>query len=108
VDVVRNHFNFLKPLSIAVNLCKPGQYLPLHSDMYKRWMEVFNISDVSRIYRYIVMLEDSEPGQLLQIEDDVYTTWKAGDYISWSGYTKHAIYNMSLKNRYALQLTGYR
>lgn len=107
VETVREHFSFLHPCSIAVNLCKPGQYLPLHSDFYKKWMQVFDIDDIDRIQRYIVMLEDSVPGQMLQIVDTVYSTWKQGDYFGWTGSTEHAIYNMSKVNRYALQVTGY-
>ena len=108
VDTVREYFSFLSPLSIAVNLCKPGQYLPLHSDMYKKWMEVFEVKDITRIHRYIVMLEDSTPGQLIQIENDIYSHWRSGNYISWAGDTPHAIYNMSTVDRYALQITGYQ
>lgn len=108
VEVVRNYFNFLNPVSMAVNLCKPGQYLPYHYDLYAKWTEVFDIKDVNRIHRYIVMLEDSEPGQMIQIQDAVYAKWRAGDYVEWTGKTYHAIYNMSTKNRYALQVTGYR
>jgi hypothetical protein len=106
VDEIKQHFSFLSPLSIAVNYCQPGQYLPLHSDLYKKWAEVFNVKEVGDIKRYIVMLEDHVPGQMLAVGNDVYTEWQSGDYFGWQGVTQHAIYNLSLKDRYAVQVTG--
>jgi len=108
VDVIKKHFNYLSPLSVAVNYCKPGQYLPLHKDLYKKWKQVYNINNIDKILRSIVMLEDSQPGQLLQIENQCYTTWKSGDYFTWQGSTLHAIYNFSKTDRYAIQVTGYK
>jgi hypothetical protein len=52
------------------------------------------------------MLEDSEPGQFIQIEDTVFSSWKAGDWFLWKSSASHASYNLSKKNRYALQITG--
>lgn len=106
VDDIKKYFSFLSPLSIAVNYCQPGQYLPLHSDLYKKWSEVFNVKNVADIKRYIVMLEDHVPGQMLAVGDMVYTAWRAGDYFGWQGQTQHAIYNLSLRDRYAVQVTG--
>ena len=107
VNDIKNYFNFLQPVSVAVNLAKPGQYLPMHNDFYKKWMQVHSINNISSIYRAIVMLEDSVPGQILQIENTLINSWKQGDYYSWTGSTEHAIYNFSKKNRYAVQVTGY-
>lgn len=107
VDVIKEHFSFLSPISVAVNLCKPGQYLPLHSDLYKRWMLVHNINNINNIFRAIIMLQDSQLGQILQIENTVITDWKQGDYYSWTGSTPHAIYNFSKQDRYAVQVTGF-
>lgn len=106
VDEIKQHFSFLSTLSIAVNYCQPGQYLPLHSDLYKKWAEVFDVKDVADIKRYIVMLEDHVPGQMLAVDNVVYTSWRAGDYFGWQGQTQHAVYNLSLKDRYAVQVTG--
>jgi hypothetical protein len=107
VSVIKDYFNYLSPLSLAINYCKPGQYLPLHNDMYKRWMQVNSINNINNIVRAIVMLEPSQPGQIIQIENHCYTMWKQGDFVSWKGSTPHAIYNFSKHDRYAIQVTGY-
>lgn len=106
VEEIKVYFNFLNPVSVAVNCCRAGQYLPLHCDLYQKWKEVFCVKDAKNIKRYIVMLEDHSPGQLLEIGDKVYKRWKTGDYFGWTGSTPHAIYNLSLVNRYAIQITG--
>jgi len=104
---IKNHFNHLNPISVAVNYFVPGTYLPKHSDLYKRWMEVFNVNDIDRIERIIVMLQDHKPGQFTEIGDKIINSWSAGDWFSWVGNTPHAVYNFSLYDRYALQITGY-
>lgn len=105
-DDLKEHFK-LYNTTIAVNWCKPGQYLPLHQDLYKKWINLHNFFDIDRIVRYIVMLEDHIPGQFLQIDNQVINNWKAGDYFGWHGDTVHAIYNFSFSDRYALQVTGH-
>lgn len=105
VQEVRKHFDY-EICSIAVNLMKPGDYLPLHSDRYERWMEVFGVSDNSKIKRHIVMLQDCVPGQMIQIRNNVYSNWSQGTYYGWQGEDQHAIYNFSTESRYALQITG--
>ena len=108
VENVKSYFTFLDNVTAAVNLITPGNYLPYHSDLYERWMQIFNISRtrVNDIYRYIVMLEDSLPGQIIQIGNESYSSWHAGDFFSWNGTTGHAAYNFSLGNRYSIQITG--
>jgi len=105
---IKENFPELDPISVAVNYLKPGTYLPLHSDLYKKWLKVFNLTDVQRIQRIIVMLQDHEPGQYLEVDKNVINNWKAGDWFSWTGKTNHAVYNFSNIDRYALQITGYK
>ena len=52
------------------------------------------------------MLEDSVPGQMMHIKDTIHHTWVAGDVFGWIGDEMHTFYNMSLKDRYAIQITG--
>jgi hypothetical protein len=106
VAYIKSHFLELQNLTAAINLVKPGQYMPYHSDLYARWCHIHKHNNINTIVRIIVMLENAELGQMLSINEATYTNWKAGDWFSWSGTTSHAIYNMSLKNRYAVQLTG--
>jgi len=104
---IKLKFNFLDNIAVAINLFKPGQYLPIHTDLYGRYAEVHNV-EYEKIERHILMLEDSIPGQILQISNSVYGKWKAGDCFSWKAAEAHAFYNMSMVDRYAVQLTGVR
>lgn len=99
------YFTDWKNITAAVNLFKPGKYLPYHGDSYFRYREVFNITKET-IVRAVVMLEDWQPGQIILVGDKSYSGWKSGEYWYWENDTKHSFYNMSLVNRYALQITG--
>jgi hypothetical protein len=54
------------------------------------------------------MLEDSSPGQILQVKDTAYCKWKSGDCFYWNYDEIHAFYNFSMKDRYAIQITGVK
>jgi hypothetical protein len=99
------HFGHLDNLTTAVNLFKPGQYLPHHNDVYTRYKEIFEI-DGKTISRTMVMLEDWKPGQVLCIDKYSYSGWMAGDCYTWHDYEPHTFINLSLFDRYALQITG--
>jgi len=98
-------FSNLKNLTSCINLFKSATYLPYHSDSYYVYKDLFNITDET-IVRSVIMLEDWSPGQFILIEKESFSNWKAGDVFSWENDTKHSFYNMSLVNRYALQITG--
>lgn len=104
-DYVFSWFGELSNLVSAINLFKPASYLPYHSDSYTKYKELFNIT-TETIVRSVIMLEDWEPGQIILIDRESYSGWSAGDCFSWQNDTKHSFYNMSLKDRYALQITG--
>lgn len=104
-EYILPQFSFLDKASPAVNYFKPGQYLPLHTDLYGRYMEI-NRVDHTNVIRCMVMLEDNSPGQILQIRDTAHSTWKAGDCFYWNYDDVHAFYNFSMKDRYAIQITG--
>lgn len=106
IEYIKNHFTKLKNISVAVNLFKPGQYMPIHFDRFGTYKRINNLNKNSSICRYMVMLEDSEPGQMLQIGDSVYNNWHAGRVYGWCNNSLHTFYNLSTKNRYAVQITG--
>ena len=103
---IRNHFKWIKNLALAVHLFKPGQYLPMHQDLYQKYKSVFNIDSADHIIRIIIMLDDNQPGQILQIENIAIAKWNAGEWFGWVGGESHAFYNFSMTDRYAIQLTG--
>lgn len=97
----------LDNISVAINMFTPGQYLPVHSDLYGKYREYHNLTDED-ITRCVIMLEDSVPGQISQACDKTIGEWSAGYWISWDNSDPHAVYNMSTQNRYAIQLTGVK
>lgn len=101
-------FPWLDCLSVAINKFSPGQYLPLHHDLYEKYINLYSIKDIKQIVRIMVMIEDGYPGQISQVKGFLWHNWKAGDWISWSGSDQHAVFNFSLHDRYAWQLTGVR
>lgn len=105
MEYVRRIFSHWRNVGLAVNYFKPGQYLPLHVDLFGRYLQI-NEVETKNVQRCMVMLENSEPGQILQVDDVCYCKWKAGDCFYWEYETPHAFYNMSMKDRYAVQVTG--
>lgn len=103
-DYIVPHFD-LENISVAINLFRPGQYLPVHKDLYGKYKTYHGLTN-ENIQRVIVMLEDSVPGQISQACGRTMGEWKAGDWISWDNDDPHAIYNMSTVDRYAIQITG--
>ena len=99
------HFTFLDKVAVAVNHFKPGQYLPLHTDLYGKYMELNDV-DSENVIRCMVMLENNSPGQILQIKDKCVGSWKSGDCFYWNYDEIHAFYNFSMNDRYAIQVTG--
>jgi hypothetical protein len=96
----------LNNVSVAVNLFKPGQYLPVHIDLFEKYRQVHNLNKDREIVRIIVMLENSESGQISQVCDETFGNWSAGFFLQWQESDSHAFYNFSMKDRYAVQITG--
>jgi hypothetical protein len=105
MEYIRSKFDFWNHVCVAVNHFIPGQYLPIHVDLYGRYIEMTN-ANPEDVMRCMVMLEDSQPGQILQIDDKCHGKWSAGDCFYWEYDTPHAFYNMSTSPRYAVQVTG--
>jgi len=104
-DYVIPQFNFLTNIAVAINYFKPGQYLPIHTDIFEKYIKVYSVK-IEKIIRYVVMLDKGISGQMLQIENNFYTNWNSGDCFGWDYSEKHAFYNLSLEDRYAVQITG--
>ena len=105
VSYVKSHFSHFKNVSVALNLFKPGQYLPYHVDLFEKYKKFNKLVD-EQIVRVIVMLEDSQPGQISQVGDSTIGVWSAGDWFQWDAADYHTFYNLSLHERYAVQITG--
>ena len=84
-----------------------GTVLPLHGDLYKRYVELFNLQGQEHtIRRAIVFLEDWKSGHYLEIAGQGITNWTAGTVVEWVYDTPHMAANIGLDPRYTLQITG--
>lgn len=95
-----NHFSW------QVYKMNPGTTLPVHSDTYKRFREVHNISDPKQIRRAVVFLENWQSGHYFEIDSNNLGYWKKGDYVVWENDVKHIAANVGSIPRYTLQITG--
>jgi uncharacterized protein YijF (DUF1287 family) len=82
--------------------------LPVHSDLYRRYVELFNLQGQEHwIHRAIVFLEDWSSGHYIEINGEAVTNWRAGDVIEWRYDQPHMAANIGLLPRYTLQITGH-
>lgn len=87
----------------------PGTILPTHQDLYKKYIELFDLQGQEHtIYRAVIFLEDWQPGHYLEAMDQPVVKWCAGDVIEWCYDTPHMAANLGSTPRYTLQVTGHR
>lgn len=85
-----------------------GTTLPVHSDLYLRYVELFKLQgQEQRIRRAIVFLEDWKPGHYSEYDGTAKINWLAGDVVEWGYDAPHMAANMGLDPRYTLQITGW-
>lgn len=88
---------------------RPGTILPTHQDLYKKYIELFDLAGQEHtIHRAVIFLEDWRPGHYLEAMDQPVVKWRAGDVIEWVYDTPHMAANMGSAPRYTLQITGHR
>jgi hypothetical protein len=86
----------------------PGIILPTHGDLYKRYIELFNLQGREHtIRRAIIFLEDWKPGHYFEGLGVPTVQWRAGDTVEWTYNTEHMAANMGIEPRYTLQVTGH-
>jgi hypothetical protein len=97
-----------KDIGCAYYRMSTGTVMPVHSDLYKRYIEIFNLQGKERtIRRALVMLEDWKSGHYLELNGKPMVNWKAGDVFEWQYDTPHMAANIGLEDRYTLQITGH-
>ena len=85
-----------------------GTILPVHGDLYLRYVELFNLQGQEhRIRRAVVFLEDWQSGHYFEGAGVSMTQWRAGDTVEWDYDTPHMAANLGLEPRYTLQITGH-
>jgi hypothetical protein len=96
-------------IGVAYYCMHTGTVMPEHQDLYKRYIEVFNLQGQElSIRRAIVFLEDWKSGHYLEINGRPVVQWSAGDVVEWHYNTPHMAANIGLEPRYTLQITGHR
>lgn len=97
-----------KDVGVAFYKMTTGTVMPVHSDRYKRYIEIFNLQDKqTTVRRALLLLEDWKPGHYLEVDGQALVHWKAGDVVEWVYDTPHMAANIGLETRYTLQITGH-
>jgi hypothetical protein len=87
----------------------PGTILPTHGDLYKKYIEIFNLQGREHtVCRAVIFLEDWQSGHYFEGNGEPYTKWRAGDTVEWQYDTPHLAANLGFTPRYTLQITGHR
>lgn len=105
------HFELLgwKDIGTSYYRMSTGTVMPVHSDLYKKYIERFNLQGQEEtVCRALVLLEDWKPGHYLEVLGIPYVGWKAGQVVEWTYDTPHMAANIGLEDRYTLQITGHR
>jgi hypothetical protein len=97
-----------KDVGLAFYRMPTGTVMPVHSDLYCRYIELFNLQGQEHtIRRALLLLEDWKSGHYLEVAGKPYTCWRAGDTVEWAYDEPHMAANIGLEDRYTLQITGH-
>ena len=97
-----------KDVGLAYYRMPTGTVMPTHSDLYKRYIEIFNLQGQEHtICRALVLLEDWKSGHYLEVMNQPVVGWSAGTVVEWTYDTPHMAANIGLEDRYTLQITGH-
>ena len=105
------HFTALgwKDIGTAYYQMSTGTVVPVHGDLYKKYIELFNLQGKEHtIHRALVLLEDWKSGHYLELSGVPIVDWKAGTVVEWLYDTPHMAANIGLEDRYTLQITGHK
>lgn len=98
-----------KDVGVSYYRMRTGTVMPVHQDLYKRYIEVFNLQGQEQtITRALVLLEDWKSGHYLEANGVPIVNWKAGQVVEWLYDTPHMAANIGLEDRYTLQITGHK
>jgi hypothetical protein len=85
-----------------------GTVLPTHADLYKRYIDLFNLQGREHtIRRAIIFLEEWKSGHYFEGLGVPTVQWQAGDTVEWTYDAEHMAANMGVEPRYTLQVTGH-
>jgi len=97
-----------KDIGCAYYRMTTGTVMPVHSDLYRRYIELFDLQGKEHtIRRALVLLEDWKSGHYLEIMGRPIVNWSAGTVVQWDYDTPHMAANIGIEPRYTLQITGH-
>lgn len=97
-----------KDIGTSYYRMKTGTVLPTHSDLYLKYINLFNLQGQEHtIRRAIVFLEDWKSGHYFEAFGVPDLEWKAGQVVEWTYDTPHMAANIGIEDRYTLQITGH-
>jgi hypothetical protein len=95
-------------IGLAFYRMHTGTVMPNHSDLYRRYIELFDLAGrETTIRRALVLLEDWKSGHYLEVMGSPVVEWSAGTVLEWTYDTPHMAANIGLEDRYTLQVTGH-
>lgn len=98
-----------RDIGVAYYRMRTGTVMPAHSDLYRRYIDIFNLQGQEHtIHRALILLEDWKPGHYLEVMGDPFVGWQAGQVVEWGYDVPHMAANIGLEDRYTLQITGHR
>jgi len=104
--ICQDIFNLETNLNAVFWSQRPGQMSPLHYDRKKHVCFDIDESELDRIKRYIIFLDDQKEGQIFYMAGH-YFSWKAGDVLSWDQiHYQHGSSNFGYEERPTLLVTG--
>lgn len=97
-----------KDIGVSYYRMDTGTVMPVHSDLYKRYIDIFDLQGQEHtIRRALVLLEDWKSGHYLEVMGIPEVNWQAGTVVQWDYDTPHMAANIGLEPRYTLQITGH-
>jgi hypothetical protein len=97
-----------KDIGLAYYRMPTGAVMPVHQDLYRKYVEVFNLQGQEQtICRALVLLEDWKSGHYLEVNGAPIVDWQAGQVVEWKYDIPHMAANIGLEPRYTLQITGH-
>lgn len=86
----------------------PGTILPTHSDLYVKYVKLFDLrGQEQKIRRAVIYLEDWKSGHYGEYCGEPMVAWTAGQTVEWAYDAPHMAANMGTEPRYTLQITGH-
>lgn len=106
---VKQKFNdvLLYP-TVAINLLKPGNYIPPHKDLFYKLLQSApaEITDMEPV-RVNIFLQDAQLGHFFEMNGETWLNYKKGDYTVIHKGVLHSVVNIGHYPRYTMQISGF-